>query len=94
MNNPDLNVDFEKVEALRKHMLLTSYNMASLLGVSRITYYSWIRGKNVRRTNLVKIRDTVKKLLDIVRDHQWPMPDVIAASQKDRYAKLLELLNT
>jgi DNA-binding XRE family transcriptional regulator len=46
-----LPLDFKKVEALRKHMLLTTSNMATLLEVSRMTYYGWVKGKPVRRKN-------------------------------------------
>jgi len=44
-------LDFTKVEALRKHMLLTTRDMAELLGVSRMTYYGWVSGKPMRKTN-------------------------------------------
>jgi hypothetical protein len=94
MNSGETSIDFSKIEALRKHMLLTAYNMAAIFGVSRVTYYSWVRGKGVRRHNTTKIRDEVKKLLNIIRDHQWPMPDVIAANQQERFAKLLELMKS
>ena len=46
-----LPLDFKRVEALRKHMLLTTGNMAEILEVSRMTYYGWVKGKPVRRKN-------------------------------------------
>jgi DNA-binding XRE family transcriptional regulator len=94
MNNGEANVDFTKIEALRRHMMLTTQNMAEILGVSRVTYYGWVRGKNIRKHNTVKIRDEVKKLLNILRDHSWPSPDMIAATQKERYDRLIELLKS
>lgn len=94
MNNGENTLDFEKIEALRKHMLLTAYNMAAVFGVSRVTYYSWVKGKAVRKHNVTKVRDAVKKLLDVVRDQNWPSPEVIAMSQQERYAKLLEILKS
>lgn len=87
-------LDFDRVEALRKHMLMTSGDMASILGVSRVTYYNWVRGKPVRKTNDTQVRRTVKKLLHIIRDHDWPMPEVLAMDQPDRKNKLLEVLAT
>lgn len=85
-------LEFERVEALRKHMLMTSGDMASILGVSRVTYYNWVRGKPVRKTNDAQVRRTVKKLLHIIRDIDWPTPEVLAMDQRGRYNKLLEVL--
>jgi DNA-binding XRE family transcriptional regulator len=86
-------LDFTKVEALRKHMLLTTANMAELLGVSRMTYYGWVRGKPLRKSNDETVRIMLKRLLAVVTKYGWPMPEVIAASQKQRKQRLLELLN-
>ena len=89
-NTPPL--DFKKVEALRKHMLLTTSNMAELLGVSRMTYYGWVKGKPVRKKNEDKVRDILRKLLSILNDG-WPQPEVIALEQKMRFERLLEIYN-
>ncbi|MEK9694284.1 MAG: hypothetical protein VW270_00890 [Candidatus Poseidoniales archaeon] len=89
-NTPPL--DFKKVEALRKHMLLTTGNMAELLGVSRMTYYGWVKGKPVRKKNEEKVRDILRKLLSILNDG-WPQPEVIALEQKMRFERLLEIYN-
>ena len=89
-NTPPL--DFKKVEALRKHMLLTTGNMAELLGVSRMTYYGWGKGKPVRKKNEDKVRDILRKLLSILNDG-WPQPEVIALEQKMRFERLLEIYN-
>lgn len=86
-------LDFTKVEALRKHMLLTVQDMSELLGVSRMTYYGWMRGKPMRKSNDVIVRTMLKRLLAIMTEHSWPMPEVIAADQKQRKERLLELLN-
>jgi DNA-binding XRE family transcriptional regulator len=86
--NPPLN--FKKVEALRKHMLLTTSNMAELLGVSRMTYYGWVKGKPVRTKNDEKVRDILRKMLSILNDG-WPQPEVIALEQKQRFERLLEI---
>lgn len=89
---PKQTLDFTKVEALRKHMLLTTQDMSSLLGVSRMTYYGWVRGKPVRQNNTEFVRGMLKKLLTIMTEHQWPKPEVIAMEQKQRKQCLDELL--
>ncbi len=85
-------LDFAKVETLRKHMLLTTSDMAELLGVSRMTYYAWVRGKPLRKSNDEAVRVTLKRLLAVMTDHGWPMPEVIASSQKQRKERLVEIL--
>lgn len=85
-------LDFKKVEALRRHMLLTTSNMAELLRVSRMTYYGWVKGKPVRRKNHDRVITSLRSLLKIMEDG-WPQPNIIALEQKDRYKQLLELLN-
>ena len=89
INPPPL--DFTKVEKLRKQMLLTTGDMSTLLGISRMTYYGWVRGKPIRNSNDARVRRTLKQLLFILCEHNWPTPDVIAMSQKDRFAKLQAL---
>ena len=90
MTNKPLN--FKTVESLRKHMLLTTSNMSKLFGVSRMTYYGWVKGNKIRKNNDKKVRTTLKELLDIMTDG-WPAPDVIAMEQKFRFQRLLEVKN-
>ena len=85
-NTPPLN--FTKVEALRKHMLLTTGNMAELLGVSRMTYYGWVKGKAIRKKNDEKVREALRSMLTMLSDG-WPQPEVIALDQKQRFQRLL-----
>ena len=87
-------LDFAKVETLRRHMLLTTGNMSTLFGVSRMTYYGWVKGKPLRKSNDVTVRRVLRQLLDIMKNHQWPMPEVIASDQRERFSRLQELLNT
>lgn len=72
-------------------MLLTTGNMAELLGVSRMTYYGWVQGKAIRKKNDEKVRDTLRELLTVMSDG-WPQPEVIAIEQKQRFQRLLEIL--
>jgi hypothetical protein len=84
--------DFTRVEALRKHMLLTTKDMSELLGVSRMTYYGWVNGKSIRKSNEESVKTMLRKLLTIMTEYGWPMPEIIAADQKQRKARLEELL--
>lgn len=90
---PENTLDFAKVEALRKHMLLTTANMAELLGVSRTAYHLWLKGKPIRKTNEQNVKAMLKKLLAVMTDYGWPMPEIIAANQKQRMERLREILN-
>ncbi len=89
---PNPPIDFVKVEALRKHMMLTTDNMARLFGVSRMTYYGWVKGKPLRKANDGMVRTVLKRLLSIMIEDKWPTPDVIAMEQPQRKERLDELL--
>lgn len=89
---PKQPIDFTKVESLRKHMLLTTSDMARLLGVSRMTYYGWVRGQSLRSANDQTVRAMLRRLLTVMTTHHWPMPEVIAADQPGRYEKLTAIL--
>ncbi len=85
-------LDFDKIDSLRRHMLLTVGNMADFLGVSRQTWYSWLKGKEYpRRKKELEVKAQVKKLLYALSQCGWPQPDVIASDQKQRYEKLLAM---
>jgi DNA-binding XRE family transcriptional regulator len=85
-------IDFTKVEALRKHMLLTTNDMSSLFGVTRMTYYGWVRGKPLRKSSDEFVRAVLKQLLAVMVEDKWPTPDVIAMEQKQRKEQLDELM--
>ena len=86
-------LDFEKVEALRKHMMLTIAQFAKLLGVSRVTYNAWVAGGPIRRANDRRVRETLRELLKVMTERHWPTPDVIAMTSKQRMDTLLEVMN-
>lgn len=86
-------IDFSGVEALRKHMLLNTTQMSKFLGVSRVTYSGWIKGKPIRKGNNAKVRAALKQLFTVVTDHEWPKPEVIAMAPAQRFNTLLELTN-
>lgn len=91
---PKPPLDFTRVEALRKHMLLTTTDMSELLKVSRMTYYGWVQGKSLRKTNDESVRAMLRKLLSVMTDHGWPMPEVIGSDQKQRKQRLDAILNS
>jgi len=86
------DIDFQKVESLRRHMLLNTADMAQLLGVSRVTYYNWVKGKPVRKNNVITVKQKLRGLLNVMTVHSWPPPNVIAMDPKQRLEKLLEVL--
>ena len=73
-------------------MLLSIRDISMVLGVSRMTYYGWLKGKPLRKSNDAKVREKLRQLLDIMKDG-WPQPDVIALESVARRQRLLELLN-
>ena len=85
-------LNFSQVEALRAHMLLTTAQMAKLLGVSRVTYSGWVNGKAIRASNDAKARATLRKLFKVLEVHEWPKPEVIAMPSGQRFKMLLELI--
>lgn len=85
-------LDFAKIEVLRRHMLLNASDMAKILGVSRVTYYGWVRGKPVRKKNEEHAKRSLRKLLAIMAEHNWPTPEVVGLTQQNRMQRLLALL--
>jgi len=85
-------LDFSKVESLRKHMLLTVTDIASVIGISRMTYYSWRKGSVMRKDNDKLMRITLRKLLAVMQDKGWPAPEVIAMEPADRKKRLIKYL--
>ena len=85
-------LDFHKVEALRKHMLLTTTHMAKILKVSRVTYGGWVKGKAIRKGNAAKVKVILRKLMEVMVAQEWPSPEIIAMSSAQRFNSLVELM--
>ena len=64
-------LDFSKVELLRNRLGLSSADVASAMGVSRMTYYLWVRGQAMRPKNANKVKKVVKVLLDLLKSKEW-----------------------
>ncbi len=87
------SLDFTKVEALRTHMLLNTTQMSKVLGVSRVTYSGWVKGKPMRKSNDTKVREGLRKLFAVIHVHQWPQREVVGMTPDQRFDTLLELMN-
>lgn len=86
-------LDFNKIDALKKHMLLTTDALCVLLGCSRVSYYGWLlHGVKPRPKMAERIRKVVRELVTAVSQHNWPSPKVFVASPAERLILLQELL--
>jgi len=85
-------IDFDRVEYLRKHMLLTVTSMAILLDVSRPSYYVWLKGGRVSRKNAAAIRKTMRSLATLVTANLWPDETALVSNQAGRLASIKSLL--
>lgn len=85
-------ITFDKIDALRRHMLLTAGQMARLLGVSRVTYYNWRKAGHPAERNATKTRAILKELLRVMTEHEWPSPAIIAMDQDQRLIELQKLI--
>jgi len=85
-------VTFDKIDSLRRHMLLTHTQMARLLGVSRVTYYNWRKVGRPAERNMAKTRAILKDMLRVIVENEWPTPAVVAMDQDDRLLELQKLV--
>jgi len=84
-------IDFSKVEVLRQRLGLSVEDMAEAMSVSRMTYYNWVRGKNMRDTHARRVRKVVRILLDLLKDKLW-FEEVVSAGPTVRRERLLTLV--
>lgn len=89
---PTKALDFDKIDALRKHMLLTVESMSEVLGTTRVNYYNWRRGAKPSKKRGDKVRNIVRSLVYMVAQNQWPNPAVFVAKQSERLVMLKEAL--
>jgi len=85
-------LNFKTIEALRKQMLLTVKDMAKILGASRQTYYSWVSGIEPRPSRTAKLRVTIRKMVNVLRDEGWPSTEVLEMEPADRVKYLSDLM--
>lgn len=96
MSNTDQvkSVEIDKIEALRKHMLLTVDSMVKLYGITRVTYYNWLRGKAMRKSMAEQVRKVTRQLVTCVSKYNWPYDAVFVANQAERLKMLQDLVET
>lgn len=90
MSDPAL--DFDKVELVRERMELTIKDMCKLLDVSRAAYYKWVSGGPIRESNEEKVKETLRKLLPMLKDGSWPPDGAKHWTSEQRLDALLEIL--
>lgn len=84
-------IDFAKVEVLRQRLGLSTMDMAAAMSVSRMTYYLWVRGGNMRPAQANRVRKVVRVLLDLLKDKLW-FEEVVPKGAATRRERLLALL--
>lgn len=85
-------IDFSKVEVLRQRLGLSTMDMAAAMSVSRMTYYLWVRGGNMRPAQSHRARKVVRVLLDLLKDKLW-FEQVVSAGPIARRERLLALID-
>lgn len=88
----DKLLDFAKVDALRKHMLLTVGSMVVLLGTSRVSYYNWLKHGIKRKKTSEQIRKAVRTIVAAVAQSNWPNEATYVANQSQRLEMLQEMI--
>lgn len=92
LKNGSLN--FESVDVLRRNMLISVTDWVDLLGMSRDTYYSYMRGEtNPTPRREERLRGLLRELVTLVAERGWPSADVMIAKGKDRPAMLRQELD-
>lgn len=85
-------LDLTKVETIREHMLLSVVTVATLAGVHRVTYYSWLRGdRKPRAGQQDKLRKALGKMGSVIRDFGWPGEEVQKMGDRERQQRFLDL---
>lgn len=92
MTNEVKPLDFDKVDALRRHMLLTVASLANLFDVTRVTYYSWLKGNKPHKKNAERVRKVLRSMAHLAHQEMWPNPAVFVADQPTRLIMLKSML--
>jgi len=89
---PSNPLNFAQVEEVRRQMLITTSTMAKVFGVSRMTYFKWVKGEPMHKTRIEHTRSCMRKVLAVVMEHNWPTPEVAGLTPKERGERLLALI--
>ena len=86
-------LDFQRVETLRRNMLITTDQIADLFETSRQTYYNYVKGNSAPHPRkLEKIKEVVRRLVFLAVEQEWPSSDLIGARSHDRFSALKQEL--
>lgn len=88
----ETSIKTENFEALRLKMRLSTAQMASLLRISRASYYNWRMGNPIKPENVAHAKRVYKALLFVASEYQWPSGSILAMSSAKRFARLKTLL--
>lgn len=84
-------IDFSKVEVLRGRLGLSTSDVAIAMDVTRMTYYHWVRGGNMRESHARRVRAVIRVMLDLLKDRRW-FEQVLPAGPEARRKRLLALV--
>lgn len=84
-------IDFAKVEILRGRLGLSTSDVSTAMGVSRMTYYQWVRGGNMREAHARRARTVIRAMLDLLKDKAW-FEQVLPAGADARRKRLLAIV--
>jgi ACT domain-containing protein len=85
-------ISFARIDALRKHMLLSKTQMVRLLGVSRVTYYNWRDMGHLPTRGSGYTKKVLREMLRVMVEHEWPTPTVVAMTPDERLEELQRLI--
>src|SRR6267142_2697001 len=87
------NGKIQAAEKLRAYMKLTVLDMLNLVGVTRPTYNTWIKGGVVRGSNEEKLTSVIKKLLWVAQQPEWKQYEKSYLTNSKRRDILQKLLS-
>jgi len=85
-------IDFNQIDSIRKRMLLSVDSLATLFGITRVTYYNWMSGVKPRKPKQLQVRKVMRNLATAVAVHNWPTEEAFQVRQPERLKMLQELL--
>lgn len=86
-------LNFRDVDQFRKtRLLISAKRMSEFFGVSRMTYYRWVKHGDVQERFDARNREVMTQLISFCREHNWPDADTRKLTQAQRYDKLTALL--
>lgn len=82
----------ELMEECRTKLKLRTEDMAKVLGVSRISYYKWRKGGNMRSTTANGVEATLRKIAHVMKEQNWPTGPEMSMPSERRADRLITLM--